>query len=434
MSRGLIEGGSSGSGSSRSPTARCSCAASLSAARQRRCPAPTPPASRLYGRARGVLARDRAVHRRCRRGRRRRAQPPPRLGQRSPRERGSGHRAQRARHAGARPRSERSIDYAGDVDVFRFFVSAPAVVTAYTTGSIDTVGTLLDAAAWRSRRTTTRRRGNLNTGITRMLAAGHVLPPRGALGTHRHRAVHASRCAPTTSDPANYTALWWNAAESGWGVNVNHQGNTLFATLFTYDTDGTPDVARDVATACARPTALTAATLLSHHGAGFNAQPWGAIATSTVGTMRIAFNGHEHGHAHLHVQRRARSRRASRARCSPTLPDVHVVALRPHATPSTTRTCGGTRRSRAGASTSRTRATRSSRRSSPTAPTARPCWFVMSDGARAGATARLQRHALPHARAGVQRHPVGRGHRRRQVGTMSLNFSQRQRRPRSPTR
>ncbi|MGE5616265.1 MAG: peptidoglycan DD-metalloendopeptidase family protein, partial [Bacillota bacterium] len=37
---------------------------------------------------------------------------------------------------------------------------------------------------------------------------------------------------------ANYTDLWWNAAESGWGVNVIHQGATLFATWFTYDTDG----------------------------------------------------------------------------------------------------------------------------------------------------------------------------------------------------
>ena len=37
---------------------------------------------------------------------------------------------------------------------------------------------------------------------------------------------------------ANYTGLWWNAAESGWGVNFNHQGDTLFGTLFTYAADG----------------------------------------------------------------------------------------------------------------------------------------------------------------------------------------------------
>jgi hypothetical protein len=39
----------------------------------------------------------------------------------------------------------------------------------------------------------------------------------------------------------SYQGLWWNApagSESGWGVNITHQGNILFATWFTYDADG----------------------------------------------------------------------------------------------------------------------------------------------------------------------------------------------------
>jgi hypothetical protein len=39
----------------------------------------------------------------------------------------------------------------------------------------------------------------------------------------------------------NFQALWWRSpaqSESGWGVNVTHQGDILFATWFTYDTDG----------------------------------------------------------------------------------------------------------------------------------------------------------------------------------------------------
>ena len=39
----------------------------------------------------------------------------------------------------------------------------------------------------------------------------------------------------------SYEGLWWNSpagSESGWGVNITHQGNILFATWFTYDTDG----------------------------------------------------------------------------------------------------------------------------------------------------------------------------------------------------
>ena len=36
---------------------------------------------------------------------------------------------------------------------------------------------------------------------------------------------------------ANYSSLWWNAAESGWGVNIAHQADILFAAWFTYDAD-----------------------------------------------------------------------------------------------------------------------------------------------------------------------------------------------------
>jgi hypothetical protein len=40
------------------------------------------------------------------------------------------------------------------------------------------------------------------------------------------------------SSVENYQDLWWNPAESGWGVNIAHQGDTLFATWYTYDAHG----------------------------------------------------------------------------------------------------------------------------------------------------------------------------------------------------
>ena len=43
----------------------------------------------------------------------------------------------------------------------------------------------------------------------------------------------ASRAGDT-----NYQDLWWNASESGWGINLTHQGNVIFATWFTYDSGG----------------------------------------------------------------------------------------------------------------------------------------------------------------------------------------------------
>lgn len=32
----------------------------------------------------------------------------------------------------------------------------------------------------------------------------------------------------------DYSDLWWNPDESGWGVNLAHQGDTIFMTLFVY--------------------------------------------------------------------------------------------------------------------------------------------------------------------------------------------------------
>src|SRR5947199_3365869 len=45
---------------------------------------------------------------------------------------------------------------------------------------------------------------------------------------------------PMMPTPRVYQGLWWNPAESGWGLNTTHQGSILFATLFVYDSDGQP--------------------------------------------------------------------------------------------------------------------------------------------------------------------------------------------------
>jgi hypothetical protein len=46
-----------------------------------------------------------------------------------------------------------------------------------------------------------------------------------------------------SSGYGNYGGLWWNApaqSESGWGLNLAHQGDVIFATWFIYDVDGRP--------------------------------------------------------------------------------------------------------------------------------------------------------------------------------------------------
>ena len=67
----------------------------------------------------------------------------------------------------------------------------------------------------------------------------------------------------------NYEGLWWAApagVESGWGIDFAHQGDTIFATWFTYDQNG-----KGLWVIMPAPKTATgqyAGTLLHHHRAG----------------------------------------------------------------------------------------------------------------------------------------------------------------------
>ena len=61
-----------------------------------------------------------------------------------------------------------------------------------------------------------------------------LLLPLCGWAQYNSYANYASGTAPS------YEGLWWNTAESGWGISVAHQGDILFAVWYTYDHDGTP--------------------------------------------------------------------------------------------------------------------------------------------------------------------------------------------------
>ena len=52
--------------------------------------------------------------------------------------------------------------------------------------------------------------------------------------------VCAALPALATPQPIDASGLWFNQEESGWGMSVYHQGDTLFASLFVYGPDGQP--------------------------------------------------------------------------------------------------------------------------------------------------------------------------------------------------
>ncbi|MBL0143400.1 MAG: hypothetical protein IPP91_15135 [Betaproteobacteria bacterium] len=96
--------------------------------------------------------------------------------------------------------------------------------------------------------------------------------------------------AVTTSreQSANYQDLWWNSRESGWGINLTHQGNVIFATLFTYDTTGR-DLWLVASSLGAQPDGSFSGSLYSTGGPAFNSPSWSSITASQVGTMTLRF-------------------------------------------------------------------------------------------------------------------------------------------------
>jgi hypothetical protein len=104
----------------------------------------------------------------------------------------------------------------------------------------------------------------------------------------------AANCVPGTGSRAllvNYQDLWWKADESGWGVNVTHQDNTIFATLFTYDSGG-KGLWLVMSAGIRQADGSFLGDLYQTTGPAFNAQPFTPITAANlakVGTMQFRF-------------------------------------------------------------------------------------------------------------------------------------------------
>jgi hypothetical protein len=94
----------------------------------------------------------------------------------------------------------------------------------------------------------------------------------------------------------NYQDLWWAApagSEAGWGINFTHQGDTIFATWFTFDHDHTPMWL--VVTAPKTQAGTYTGPLLRTTGPPFNAMPFppagspGGTTGTNVGTATFTF-------------------------------------------------------------------------------------------------------------------------------------------------
>lgn len=89
---------------------------------------------------------------------------------------------------------------------------------------------------------------------------------------------------------SNFTGLWWDPAEPGWGLSLQHQGGVIMATLFGYASNGEPrwyiaSAMREQADGDFR------GDLFEMSGPTFGTTPWGQAVMRTAGTMRIVFAG-----------------------------------------------------------------------------------------------------------------------------------------------
>jgi len=131
------------------------------------------------------------------------------------------------------------------------------------------------------------------------------LPTDGVTAVDRHgnpipnlATNFAGQTASVTAAPpppvfGNFQGLWWAApagSESGWGINLNHQGTTIFATWFTYGLDGKPTwyVVSTTSTP-ANPNTFTG-NLFTGTGPPFTAFDPMQVVPIQVGTVTFTFS------------------------------------------------------------------------------------------------------------------------------------------------
>jgi hypothetical protein len=94
----------------------------------------------------------------------------------------------------------------------------------------------------------------------------------------------------------NFQGNWWESSgtESGWGIYLTHQEDTIFASWFTYDLDGSPMWLS--ATAGRMPDGKYHGDIIRTTGAPFNTIPFPSqqVNRSTLGALTLSFANGNH--------------------------------------------------------------------------------------------------------------------------------------------
>lgn len=101
---------------------------------------------------------------------------------------------------------------------------------------------------------------------------------------------------PTSAPTVNYTDMWWNAGESGWGLNViQHASGSVFVVWFTYGSNGKRTWYHVPTGTWTSPTRFTG-TIYATAGPGFDGTFDSNLVTRTpVGTGTLSFTDANNG-------------------------------------------------------------------------------------------------------------------------------------------
>ncbi len=102
--------------------------------------------------------------------------------------------------------------------------------------------------------------------------------------------------APTAAPATDYTDMWWNANESGWGINViQHASGNVFAIWYTYGSDG-KRVWYHMPGGTWTSTTTVSGNIYATAGPGFDgAFDPNRVTRTPVGTGMLAFSDANHG-------------------------------------------------------------------------------------------------------------------------------------------
>jgi len=109
------------------------------------------------------------------------------------------------------------------------------------------------------------------------------------------KAISQQIFATGSTPPAvDYTDLWWNPNESGWGISLTQQFGTIFAAWYAYDASGNP--IWYAATNCPATATGCTAPLFRFTGGAPLTSPWTSVNPAIpVGDVTFAFTNAANG-------------------------------------------------------------------------------------------------------------------------------------------